>query len=182
MGLVVDVVKNTERDYLWYFHHKRIRGKYVGKKNGFPLSGMCDINKLKVNPINKYLKQFKDLEIIQYIGIAADEPKRLARLQDNCISLLDKYGYTEEMAEEKAKEYGLLSPIYELTNRTGCWFCPNTRLKDFYLFRQHYPELWNELLELGKDNETCTRNFKYQITIEEMDQKLNKYEADNFKQ
>lgn len=70
----------------------------------------------KMDPINKYYKQFKGYEIIQYVGIASDEPKRLARLQNKgniCkVSLLDKYGYTEEMAKEKCLVYGLLSPIY----------------------------------------------------------------------
>lgn len=49
---------------------------------------------------------------MQYVGIAHDEKKRLARLKDNQISLLDKYGYTEDMAKVKCLEYGLLSPIY----------------------------------------------------------------------
>lgn len=37
--------------------------------------------------------------VTEYIGIAADEPKRLQRLNDRKISLLSKYGYTEEMAK-----------------------------------------------------------------------------------
>lgn len=66
----------------------------------------------KIQPIHAYYKQFKDYEVVQYVGIAHDEKKRLARLKNNQISLLDKYGYTEDMAREKCLEYGLLSPIY----------------------------------------------------------------------
>ena len=62
---------------------------------GFPMVGKCDINKLKLRPIHKYLKQFEGKNIIQYIGIAADEPRRLKRLDSTHISLLDKYHYTE---------------------------------------------------------------------------------------
>ena len=69
----------------------------------------------KRNPIHQYYKQF-DCDIVQYIGIAIDEPKRLARLKQegktSQISLLAKYGYTEDMAKAKCLEYGLLSPIY----------------------------------------------------------------------
>ena len=35
------------------------------------------------------------------LKVAADEKRRLSRLDSNHISLLEKYGYTEEMAKEK---------------------------------------------------------------------------------
>lgn len=177
MGVKVDVVRHPERDYLYYFHHRRTRGKNIGKKNGFPIGGMCDITKLKTVPIREYLKQYEDYDVIQYIGIAQDEPKRLARLKPNHISLLDKYGYTEDMAYKKAEEYGLLSPIYKHNTRNGCWFCPNSGLKIFARFRKEYPELWQELLELGKDTETCSSNFKYGVSIDDINKKLDKYET-----
>lgn len=77
---------------------------------------MCVINReCKKNPIHEYYKQF-DSDIVQYVGIASDEPKRLARLKSegkiSKVSLLQKYGYTEDMAKQKCLEYGLLSPIY----------------------------------------------------------------------
>ena len=177
MGIKVDVIRHPDRDYLYYFHHRRTRGKQAGKKNGFPLGGMCDINKLKLVPIREYAKQFADYDIIWYIGIAKDESKRLERLNPNKVSLLEKYGYTEDMAKAKAEEYGLLSPIYNHLNRTGCWFCPNTNMVSFARFRKEYPSLWQELMELGKDTETCTRNFRYSMPIEEVNKRLDKYEA-----
>ena len=77
-----------------------------------------------------YYKRF-DEPVMQYVGIAADEPIRLARMKDNQISLLAKYGYTEEMAMNKCIQYGLVSPIYESSHRGGCWFCPNCKIKVF---------------------------------------------------
>ena len=57
---------------------------------------------------------------MQYVGIAIDEPKRLARLEGtNKVSLLDKYGYTEVMAMEKCKDYALVSPCYSSDYRGG---------------------------------------------------------------
>lgn len=66
----------------------------------------------------------------------------------NKVSLLEKYGYTEEMAKEKCIEYGLLSPIYEFTNRGGCWFCPNARDCELRHLRNNHRDLWDKLLEL----------------------------------
>ena len=56
----------------------------------------------KVAPIKRYLAEMAGScrkvrkNIVQHIGIALDEPKRLQRLGGNKISLLAKYGYTEE--------------------------------------------------------------------------------------
>ena len=116
MGVKVDVVK-SEKDYVHFFRSAVGGGRHKGKIYGFPIGGMCVINReCKVKPIHDYYRQFKDFDIAQYVGIAIDEPKRLARLSEkgkiSKVSLLQKYGYTEDMAKKKCLEYGLLSPIY----------------------------------------------------------------------
>ena len=176
MGVKVDVVK-SKKDYIHFFRSSvRGKGKYQGKIYGFPIGGMCVINcECKRNPIHQYYKQF-DCDIVQYVGIAIDEPKRLARLKQegktSQISLLAKYGYTEDMAKAKCLEYGLLSPIYGGGNRGGCWFCPNVRIKDFAKFKLAHPDLWAELLELGKTPNLCSYGFKYGKTVQEIDERI----------
>ena len=83
------------------------------------MTGHCDVQRdCKLKPIRDYWKHQKK-DVVQYIGIAIDEPKRLDRIAKtkDKVSLLKKYGYTEEMAKTKCIEYGLLSPIYAFTNR-----------------------------------------------------------------
>ena len=138
---------------------------------------MCTINReCKLHPIHAYYKQFKDYEVIQYVGIASDEPKRLARLQNKGnitkVSLLDKYGYTEDMARQKCLEYGLLSPIYGGGNRSGCWFCPNTRIRDLAKFKIDHPDLWDELKRLSLTPNLTSYGFKYGKTVQEIDERL----------
>lgn len=100
-------------------------GNHKGKIYGFPIGGKCTINReCKINPISKYYRQYrKDYNIVQYVGIASDEPKRIPRLnikgRMKKVSLLVKYGFTEEMAKAKCLEYGLLSPIYKTGTRGG---------------------------------------------------------------
>ena len=96
---------------------------------------------------------------MQYIGIAADEPKRLERLDGKKISLLAKYGYTEAMAADLCKEYGLYSPIYEFTSRGGCWFCPNARDKELRHIRKYHPDLWERLLKLEEYQNLAGRKW-----------------------
>ena len=95
-----------------------------GKKVGFPLSGKCFVNsRCKIRPIESFWKSVS-YEYTQYIGIAVDEPVRLNRVVKtiNQISLLQKYGYTEKMAFELCEKYGLLSPIYRISNRGAVGF------------------------------------------------------------
>lgn len=174
MGLNVIVVKD-DKDYLSIFHHIRKRGNHIGKITGFPMAGKCEINKLKLRPIKNFLKQFKDKQVIQYIGIAADEKRRLKRLDDNHISLLAKYGYTEEMAIEKCKEYGLLSPIYDFSKRSGCWFCPNESLSNFCRLKKLHSSLWNELILLGDTPNRVKETFNWSETIREIDHKIDEH-------
>ena len=153
-------------------------GRHKGKIYGFPIGGMCVINReCKMQPIHAFYKQFKDCNIVQYVGIASDEPKRLARLKEGQVSLLDKYGHTEDMAKAKCLEYGLLSPIYENGNRGGCWFCPNVRIKDFAKFKLAHPDLWDELLRLSLTPNLCSYGFKYGKTVQEIDARINTINA-----
>lgn len=172
MGVKVNVVR-AKRDYESFFQTTIIRGKRKGKVHGFVLGGMCMANRvLKVKPIDDYFRQYGDEEIIKYIGIAIDEPKRLERLEGNKVSLLEKYGYTELMAKQKCKEYDLLSPIYQYNTRGGCWFCPNCGYKTFALFKKKHPDLWQRLLDLGKTTNLCSNGFKYGETIDSVDRRI----------
>lgn len=141
-------VLRSDKTYMDCFYHKLVKGKRVGMVQGFPMQGKCLINReCKLRPIRIYMKQ-QPKELVQYIGIAVDEPKRLERLDGNKVSLLAKYGYTEKMAEQLCGEHGLLSPIYEFTKRGGCFFCMNARDCELRHLRNNHPELWNKLLRL----------------------------------
>lgn len=179
MGVKVDVVK-SERDYLYFFTNAVGGGRFKGKFYGFPIGGRCLINRdCKVAPIKRYLAEMAGScrkvrkNIVQYIGIALDESKRLQRLGGNKISLLAKYGYTEEMARAKCEQYGLLSPIYSFTSRGGCWFCPNQSIRQFCDLRRQHPELWKELRKLSTTPNLCSYGFKWGLTLPEVEARMN---------
>lgn len=178
MGIKVDVVR-AKKDYKWFFSNAlRMGGGYAGKIYGFPIGGMCVINRdCKLKPIKDYYKQFMDdYDIVQYVGIAIDEPKRLARLKGNQVSLLAKYGYTEMMAYELCKDCELLSPLYENGTRGGCFFCPNAKIRQFVNLRRNYPEIWKEMQELSLTPNLCSYGFKYGKTLQEVEKEMDAYE------
>ncbi len=151
---VGDIKKILHADltYMDIFLRQPKKGKRVGTGmiTGFPMAGKCQINRsVKVLPIKRFLKSFGE-EFTQYIGIAVDEPIRLDRVvrSANQISLLQKYGYTEQMAFDLCRKCDLLSPVYDFAKRGGCWFCPNARDCELRHLRNNHRDLWNKLLEL----------------------------------
>lgn len=177
-GYEVHILR-SDTDYLSFFNRvitKATKHKeHNGMKFGFPLYGMCGIKRdCKEKPIKDYLKTIND-KIIQYVGICVEEEKRLESLhkQNGKLSLLEKYGYTEELAKEKCKEYGLLSPCYKYSKRSGCWFCPNAKLAEHKEIRNLYPEIWKEFVSL--ENMYNVANNKWNVygnTLHEIDERL----------
>lgn len=117
-------ILHSDKTYMDCFNRviKGSKNGLDGLRCGFPMAGMCVINRdCKIKPIRKYIKQLKaeGMEIVQFVGIATDEPERLERLESDKVSILAKYGYTEQMAFDLCAEYKLLSPIYDFSSRGG---------------------------------------------------------------
>ena len=150
-----------QKTYDDVFHHVMVRGPHKGMLRGFAWSGMCAVNRdCKIPPITKYLKGLS-ADAVSYVGIAADEPVRLARLEGtNKVSLLAKYGVTEAEAKEICVSNGLLSPIYDRCRRNGCWFCPNASDKEWKHILTHHPELFERLIQWEKEDNV----FHHRIT------------------
>lgn len=72
---------------------------------------------------------------------------------------------------------GFFRPFTGGGNRGGCWFCMNTRIKDFAKFKLKHPNLWNELIELSKTPNLCSYGFKYGMTVQQVDEKINAINA-----
>lgn len=164
-GLETIVLRSDQT--MWRdFHTVRVRGSTAGLLRGFPIPGLCTINRdCKIPPIRNYIAG-RNEDVIQYVGIAADEPKRLKRLEGtNKVSLLAKYGVTEKQAMEICKRYGLLSPIYTITDRNGCFFCPNANKKEIRHLYFNHPELWELLRGLQDTPNTSRKCFTRNKTI-----------------
>lgn len=164
MGVKVRVLR-AEQTYVGLFTGRITRGPKKGLLRAFPICGRCAVQRdCKLRPIIQYQKSLP-ADTVQYIGIAKDEQERLLRLSGNKVSLLDKYGYTEQDAKQLCREAGLLSPIYEFTDRGGCWFCPNAKLRELRHLYDYHPELWRRMLDLqalpGKVSEKFNRTMTF---------------------
>lgn len=175
-GLPTVIVSSTKT--MWDdFHTVRVRGVNAGKLRGFPIPGFCNINRdLKIPPIRSYLRD--QGEIIQYVGIAADEEKRLKRLEGtNKVSLLAKYGVKKSETGNICERMGLRSPVYNFAKRNGCFFCPNASVGELrYLYHEH-PGLWLMLHELQETINTSRRCFTVSKTIFDFEKQFREEDA-----
>lgn len=164
MGVKVSALHSV-KTYVDLFTGHITRGPKKGMVRSFPICGRCAIQRdCKINPIRRYQKALPP-DTVQYIGIAQDEQERLLRLNGKQVSLLDKYGFTEQDAKQLCQSAGLLSPVYAFTDRGGCWFCPNAKRKELRHLYDHHPELWGRIMALqafpGKVSEKFNRTERF---------------------
>lgn len=139
-------------------------GKRQGEIYGFPFQrGAWCQSRLKGGLITKHLcsqtvqverEREAEPQIVQYLGIAADEPIRIQRhINKPGIMLpLVEIGWEEDLCGLWSQYSDLLSPIYENACRGGCWFCHNQGVDQLRLLRRNYPDLWALLLKWDNDS------------------------------
>lgn len=152
------------------FYKVKQRGNHIGDNYGFPytIGAWCN-DRLKMQPIKEYMRKQTD-DVIQYVGIAYDEPKRYERLNHQThIAPLYDLKITEKEAMEICKKYDLVSPIYKTSFRGGCWFCPKQRLSQLkWLYKEHN-DLWNILKDMEKDS---FNTFKPNATLKDLEERF----------
>jgi 3'-phosphoadenosine 5'-phosphosulfate sulfotransferase (PAPS reductase)/FAD synthetase len=126
MGLTVNVVKSkkTAVDLCTKVYTRSKRKENNGKMYGITAFSreMCIFSAVKTETG----KAQQQKEGYCMLGYAADEAKRLIRLNDRNQSILASLGVNETECYEICRKEGMLSPHYSSgIIRDGCWFCPN---------------------------------------------------------
>lgn len=148
-GYPVKILKSSST-FLDIFMHKPTKGKRKGKNIhiGFPMVNHCRINgECKLKPINSFLQTLSQ-DITQYIGVCADEPKRIKRLKPGQRSLLVENNISQKDSYNICQKYNMLAPYYKISKRGGCWFCPNSTTAQLKYLYENYDHLFNYLCEL----------------------------------
>ena len=176
IGRKITVLK-SDKDFDYYmFDHIKTKGKNVGQK-GYSWAGVRQrwcTSRLKTDVIRKYLKEhYKDFDVIQYVGIASDEPKRIK--DDPQI----KYPLVEyRMSEQDCLEYCYSKGfdwggLYQMFKRVSCWCCPLQSLNELRKLRKYFPDLWEELRDMDK---RTYRQFRADFSVEELEERFSKEE------
>lgn len=156
------------------FEHKKKKGKNKGQK-GYSWADFRNrwcTQYLKKQVMNRYLKEkYKNIEIIEYHGIAADETKRLIKNKEKNIKYpLAEWGVIEKEALEYCYKKGFnWDGLYEKFDRVSCWCCPLKNLKELKVIYKEYPKYWEKLKEW--DSKTY-RKFRADYSILDLEKKF----------
>ena len=107
------------------FHQTYKKGARKGAIYGYPftIGAWCN-DRLKLRAIEKHYKTYG--EHIRYLGIAADETKRLKHLTPNCRAPLADWRMTEQDCINFLQERDMMNPLYKKFKRLGCFFARNS--------------------------------------------------------
>ena len=94
----------------------------------------------------------KDRNVVEYLGIAADEPARFGQLNAKKRAPLVEFGIDEDLCGLYCQYNDMLAPTYETSCRDGCWFCHNQGIDQLRLLRKNYPDLWALLMKWDLDS------------------------------
>lgn len=172
----------AEKDFMyWATEHKRVirSEKIPGVKPGDIVTGYgyptvfsrwCT-KELKTNVIANYLKDLrKDYDVIEYVGIAYDEPQRE---RDKVYPLI-----TWKMVEAECLKYCYdrgfdWGGLYEIWDRVSCWCCPLQSLDDLRKLRKYRPKLWFKLKSMdAKISKTLRPNFQFTKSLTDIERRF----------
>lgn len=167
-------ILKSEKDFEYMMlEHRKIKGKNKGKQ-GYAWPSMMNrwcTSYLKQDVIRKYLKQYKEFNVIEYHGIAFDEPKRVEKNnKKNVIYPLFEWGITENMALEYCYSKGLdWNGLYKEFKRVSCWCCPLKSLKELKTLYLNHNDLWERLKLLDSKS---WNNFRNDYTLEQLEERF----------
>lgn len=90
--------------------------------------------------------------IVEYLGIAADEPDRFGQLNEKKRAPLVEYGIEEDLCGLYCQYNNILAPSYETSCRDGCWFCHNQGIDQLRNLWKNYPDHWALLMKWDLDS------------------------------
>lgn len=171
----------AEHDFEYYLTAHEVKNRKTDSdlhgKPGYGWAGHLSrwcTSTLKADVMAAHLRELrKTHEVIQYIGIAADEDYRMERKHNQDPSHrhpLRDWGWTEAdaMAYCRAKGYDW-EGLYDIFERVSCWCCPLKTYDELRRTRWHFPELWERLLDLDRRQ---IKRFKHGYSVQDIDRRF----------
>ena len=151
--------------------------KYGLERKGYgwpgPRMRWCT-QRLKTGPRESYFRELKkDYNIIEYVGLAADEEYRFNRACNNRANVrhpLVDWGMTEKDCLQYCYDRGYdWGGLYEYFHRVSCWCCPLQGLDELRILYRKFPHLWEKLKDW--DGRTW-RKFREDYSIIELEKRF----------
>ena len=160
---------HPENSFDYYmFDHERTRRADGETIKGYQwCGGACRWGtRMKIDALDKYTKK----AFVHYVGIALDEPERIARLKSPKYAPL----YHEWQMSEAACLYYCYShgwdwledgpdgkvELYQILDRVSCWCCANKNKKELYNIYKYLPHYWEKLKEIQARCDRPMKNYQ----------------------
>lgn len=134
--------------------------------------------------IKKYYKTLPNKDIIEYVGIAADETSRIQRALDKgqVLPLVDM-NITEADALSLCYQRGFNweengVELYNIMDRVSCWCCKNNNLKELKNMFLYLPDYWERLKSLQEKTSFPYKDYKNAKTVSELEERFRKELSD----
>lgn len=158
--------------YMFNMLEREVTKRDGTKKHGYGwCGGVCRWGtSLKQNAIREHNKQNNE-EVIDYIGIAYDEPKRVREDKSKKYPLVDW-----KMTEKDCLDYCYSKgwnwemnniDLYKILDRVSCWCCRNKNLKELKNIYKYLPNIWENLKDLQSKIEIPFKQNKTIFDLEE---------------
>ena len=177
---IVHISADHTFEHLLLNHEVRVKlNKDVTERNhrGYswpgPVNRWCT-KELKEIPREKFLAPLKEkYDIIEYVGLAADEGYRLERknnMREGQHHPLVDWGMTEADCLKYCYDRGYdWEGLYNYFERVSCWCCPLQPLSQLRILYRQFPELWATLKAW---DEKSWRKYKPEYSIAELEQRF----------
>lgn len=172
IDIPITILKADKTFEYYMFNHVKTKGKRKGEIGyGWPTgTNRWCTQALKKSVISKHFSGYKKqgYEIVEYHGIAIDEPARLNKNKEkNVVYPLAEWNMTEaeclQYCYDKGYDWG---GLYEKFDRVSCWCCPNSNLKELKNLCLHFPDLWEKLKEMDRQSKN---QFRLDYTLDELE-------------
>lgn len=112
----------------------------------------------KLSAINRHYKEnYGDELIVEYVGVASDEPQRIEKYRSKRNKTIKLYPLSEwNMMEQDCLDYCYSNgwnwnengvELYEILDRVSCWCCANKNQKEIKNIMTYLPEYWEKIRE-----------------------------------
>lgn len=150
----LDASKEIEK---WAFEYPITKGERQGRLRGLPMVLSRDFctRQTKIQPSEKFVKskspqKFKNSVLIGYTHAEVERGRSSNVSYAISVYPLHEWQMNEKEVSDFLKTRGIMNPLYERFERTGCFFCPKQSMKSFYTLFKHYKKEWELMKEWEK--------------------------------
>lgn len=187
-GIKFTILKNERTFDYFFLEYRASKGFFErnrdikGRSWATPRIRWCT-KEMKMMVVKRHLYELsKKYNIIQCVGIAADETRRLERecnkMKNKQLPLVE-WGWSEKDCLKYCYGKGYdWEGLYEIYDRASCWCCPLQSLKSLRSLYKHFPDLWQKLKEMDKKT---WRKFRADYCVADLEKRFD-FEEERIKQ